>query len=127
MGVATDTVSRGWSGPDRSGGRSDDPELQHMVAELDRVAVAQGDGHRALDPDAVHPAPVARRVDHHDGRAFGIHPQFEVIARDGQILAQDDSMGLVDAGTLSADEQPVAQRQGGFDRSAGVHHDVGEG
>ena len=63
-------------------------EDQLVTAELDAVAVAQGDGLAALDPAPVEPRPVGAHVDE-VRPAAGLGPQLEVVSRDGGVLEDE--------------------------------------
>ncbi len=78
-----------------------------MVTHLDAVAAVQWYTHGAFDAHAVDPHPVAGGVNHNRSRELGIYSDFEMIAGDGEIVAEQNPMSVVDASAFAADEEPV--------------------
>ena len=102
-------------------------EFEYVTADLDLVAAVEADTDGALDSYAVDPDPVTGGVDHQGLRELGIHPDLEVIARDGEIVTHQDPMRVVHPRVFAAHEEPVQQGPGGLVGAPGVDDDVTEG
>ena len=97
-----------------------------MASHLNPIPPVERNTHGALDANAVDPDTVARRVDDHGFRQLGVQPDLEVIPRDGEIVTQQDPVGVVDAGAFATDEDPVVEGPGGLAGTPGVDNEVTE-
>ena len=119
MGVATETVDRCTVLSGLVHGYAPPRNSRTWLPTWIWSPAVERDAHGALDAYAVDPDAVARRVDDDGPRLLGVHPDLEMVAGHGQIVAEQDPMRIVHARALASDEEPVEEGAGSLARTPG--------